>query len=172
MLDAKDIEDALVTRNKTEPSIARQAAAVSEGNYREALQMLQHADEDWQGLLKDWLNAILRTGPIAQTKWVEEVSRLGREKQKQFLRYFNHILDQAVHYRIMGESMQLSAAEKDFCEKLNKKITDIAQHQALIEELDRASYYIERNANAKMLFHALTIKVYHIIQDKIVFLAD
>jgi DNA polymerase-3 subunit delta' len=172
MLDAKDIEEALITRNKTEASIARQAAAVSEGNYREALQVLQHADEDWQGLLKDWLNAILRTGPIAQTKWVEEVSRLGREKQKQFLRYFNHILDQAVHYRIMGESMQLSAAEKDFCEKLNKKITDIAQHQALIEELDRASYYIERNANAKILFHALTIKVYHIIQDKIVFLAD
>lgn len=172
MLEAKDIEEALITRNKTEASIARQTAAVSEGNYREALQVLQHADEDWQGLLKDWLNAILRTGPIAQTKWVEEVSRLGREKQKQFLRYFNHILDQAVHYRIMGDSMQLSAAEKDFCEKLNKKITDIAQHQALIEELDRASYYIERNANAKMLFHALTIKVYHIIQDKIVFLAD
>lgn len=172
MLDAKDIEEALIARNKTEASIARQAAAVSEGNYREALQVLQHADEDWQGLLKDWLNAILRTGPIAQTKWVEEVSRLGREKQKQFLRYFNHILDQAVHYRIMGDSMQLSAAEKDFCEKLNKKITDIAQHQALIEELDKASYYIERNANAKMLFHALTIKVYHIIQDKIVFLAD
>jgi DNA polymerase-3 subunit delta' len=37
--------------------------------------------------------------------------------------------------------------------------------------LDRATYYIERNANAKILFHALTIKLYHIIQDKIVFLA-
>ena len=56
--------------------------------------------------------------------------------------------------------------------KLNKKITDISQQQALIEELDRAMYYIERNANAKIHFHALTIKVYHIIQDKIVFLND
>jgi DNA polymerase-3 subunit delta' len=52
------------------------------------------------------------------------------------------------------------------------KIAGIEQQQAIIEELDRASYYIERNANAKMLFHALTIKVYHIIQDKIVFLTD
>ncbi len=169
MLEAKDIEDALITRNKTEGTTARQVAGVSEGNYREALQLVQHADEDWQSLLKDWLNAILRTGPIAQTKWVEEVSRLGREKQKQFLRYFNHILDQAIHYRILGDQMQLSVAEKDFCEKLNKKVTDIAQHQALVEELDRAAYYIERNANAKILFHALTIKIYHIIQDKIVF---
>ncbi len=171
-LEAKDIELALISRNKTEPVAARQVAGVSEGNYREALQLLQHADEDWQSLLRDWLNAILRTGPVAQTKWVEEVSRLGREKQKQFLRYFNHILDQAVHYRIMGDRLALSPAEKDFCEKLNKKVTDIAQHQALIEELDRAAYYIERNANAKILFHALTIKIYHIIQDNIVFLAD
>ncbi len=169
MLEPKDIEEALINRNKTEAATARQVAGVSEGNYREALQLVQHADEDWQSLLKDWLNAILRTGPIAQTKWVEEVSRLGREKQKQFLRYFNHILDQAIHYRILGERMQLSAAEKEFCEKLNKKVTDIAQHQVLVEELDRAAYYIERNANAKILFHALTIKIYHIIQDKIVF---
>jgi DNA polymerase-3 subunit delta' len=171
-LEINDIEQALVTRHKAEPVTARQVSRVSEGNYREALQLVQHADEDWQSLLRDWLNAILKTGPIAQTKWVEEVSRLGREKQKQFLRYFNHILQQAIRYRILGGQMQVSAAEKDFAEKLNKKITDIAQQEALIAELDRASYYIERNANAKILFHALTIKVYHIIQDKIVFLAD
>ena len=136
----------------------------------EALQLVQHADEDWQSLLRDWLNAILRTGPIAQAKWVEEVSRLGREKQKQFLRYFNHILEQSIRYRLLGDRLELSAAEKDFATKLNAKITDISQQEALVEELDRAAYYIERNANAKILFHALTIKVYHIIQDKIVFL--
>ena len=43
----------------------------------------------------------MKTGPIAQTKWVEEISKLGREKQKQFLRYFNHLLEQAIRLRIM-----------------------------------------------------------------------
>ncbi len=33
-------------------------------------------------LLREWLNAILKNGPIAQVKWVDEVSKLGREKQK------------------------------------------------------------------------------------------
>ena len=46
------------------------------------------------------------------------------------------------------------------------------QQQALIEELDKASYYIERNANAKMLFMALTIKCYHIFANKSVILMD
>ena len=40
--------------------------------------------------------------------------------------------------------------------------------EALAEELDNATYYIERNANAKILFHALTIKIYHIVKNNIV----
>ena len=168
-LDTKDIEEALISRNKTEPQIARQTASVSEGNYREALQMLQHAEEDWQSLLRDWLNAILKTGPVAQTRWVDEISKLGRERQKQFLRYFNHLLEQAIRIDILGDSYYLPEKEKDFALRLNKS-AGLEQQQAVIKELDNAAYYIERNANAKILFHALTIKLYHIIQDKIVFL--
>lgn len=171
-LEAADIEKALIERNNTGPEQARQVAGISEGNYREALQLVQNADQDWQGLLREWLNAILKTGPLAQTKWVEEISRLGREKQKQFLRYFNHLLEQAIRQRVMGDANTLLPAnELDFALRLNK-IADISQQQAIIEELDRASYYIERNANAKILFQALTIKLYHIIQDKIVFLTS
>jgi DNA polymerase-3 subunit delta' len=167
-LEIEDIEAALISRNKTSPEKARQIAGISEGNYREALQLVQHAEEDWQGLLREWLNAILKTGPVAQTKWVEEISRLGREKQKQFLRYFNHLLEQAIHYRIIGDQQLMSENEKDFANRLNH-IAGVEQQQAIIEELDKASYYIERNAHAKMLFHALTIKLYHIIQDNIVY---
>jgi DNA polymerase-3 subunit delta' len=168
MLETTDIESALID-SKIDPAKARQVAATAEGNYREALQLLQHAEEDWQGILRDWLNSIIKTGPIAQTKWVEETSRLGREKQKQFLRYFNHLLEQSIRSKIMGNNIHLPGNEKDFADRLNR-LADISQQQAIIEELDRAMYYIERNANAKILFHALTIKLYHIIQDKIVFM--
>jgi DNA polymerase III subunit delta' len=170
-LENSEVQEALVSRNKTSAEIARQAAGVSEGNYREALHLVQHADEDWQSLLREWLNAILKTGPVAQTKWVEEISRLGREKQKQFLRYFNHLLEQAIRFKLMGDNIYLPDVEKDFANRLNR-IAGISQQKAIIEELDKASYYIERNANAKIQFHALTIKLYHIIQDKIVFLTN
>jgi DNA polymerase-3 subunit delta' len=71
----------------------------------------------------------------------------------------------------MGNNIYLSETEKDFADRLNR-IAGIAQQKAIVEELDKATYYIERNANAKILFHALTIKLYHIIQDKIVFLTN
>jgi DNA polymerase-3 subunit delta' len=167
-LETAVIEKALTERNNTPPALAAQVAPLCEGNYREALQLVQHAEEDWQVLVRDWLNAMLKTGPVAQTKWIEEISRLGREKQKQFLRYFIHLLEQALHLRIRGNEYLISEKERDFAERLNK-IAGIEQQEAMVNELNQAHYQVERNANAKILFHALTIRLYHIIQDKYVF---
>ncbi|MDB5230965.1 MAG: polymerase delta prime subunit [Chitinophagaceae bacterium] len=165
-LTSKDIEQALIQRNNTAPETAGRAAAIAEGNYREALQLLNHAEEDWQSLLRDWLNAALKGGPAVQVKWIDEVSKLGREKQKQFLRYFNHLLEMSIRLKVLGdEHISASDQDKDFANRLNK-IASVSQQQVLIEELDRASYHIERNANGKMLFLALTIRLRHLIQDK------
>ena len=167
-LEIKEIEAALINRAKAAPEIAQQLASICEGNYREALQLLQHAEEDWQSLLREWLNAILKGGPLAQIKFTEEVSKLGREKQKQFLRYFNHLLEQSIRIKIIGlDKISLADNEKDFAQRLNK-IASVSQQEAIIEELDKAAYYIERNANGKMLFQALSIKLFHIIQNKVV----
>ncbi|GAA4739823.1 ATP-binding protein [Flavisolibacter ginsenosidimutans] len=172
-LNTEEIEASLVAKANISADKARLIANASEGNYREALQQLQHADEDYFNLLREWLNAILRSGPAAQIKIIEEIARLGRENQKQFLRYFIHLLEQAVRLEVMSGELQenllagMSSGEKDFAIKLNKQMR-LEQKEAIAEELDKASYYIERNANAKILFHALTIKLFHIVKSNAV----
>jgi DNA polymerase III subunit delta' len=161
-----EIQEALVSRAGIAPEQARLLAAVSEQNYREALNQLQHGQDNWLGLLREWLNAILKTGPVAQVKWVDEISKTGREKQKQFLQYFIHLLEQAIRLRMMdGDLADLPDTEKDFAIRLNKT-ADIAAQQAIVQELNKSIYYIERNAHAKMLFHALTIRLYHILASR------
>lgn len=168
LLENNEIEAALIHRANANEDTARQIAAIAEGNYTEALHLLQHAEEDWQALLRDWLKFIIRQMLNDQVKFADEISKLGREKQKQFLRYFNHMLEQAIRIKILGaENIALPENEKDFAQRLNK-IAGVSQMQKIIEELDNASYYIERNANSKMLFQALSIKLFHIIQNKIV----
>ncbi len=164
-LENREIARALVERAGASEDAAHQAASVSDGNYREAMQTLQHAESDWEETIRTWLNAALRTGPADQVRWTNEVSGLGREKQKQMLRYFNHLLEQSIRLRILGrENLHIPSNEIDFAERINKLAT-LSQQQAIVEELDRAVYHIERNANAKMLFQALTIRIYHIVRD-------
>lgn len=168
LLHNREIEAALELREGVSVQKAAQIASISEGNYHEALQQLQHTEDDWEVLLRDWLNSIIKTGPLAQIKWIEEISKTGREKQKQFLKYFTHLLQQSLRLKISGNTAN-SVTKNDFAIKINK-LCDIAQQEAIINELDQAAYFIERNANAKMLFHALTIKLYHIISNKSVIL--
>ena len=166
-LQTSEIEKALIERANCTEETARQVASICEGNYREALQLLQHSEEDWQSLAKDWLKFIIRRMLPEQIKWVDEMSKLGREKQKQFLRYFNHLLEQSIRIKVLGiDQVHLPENEKDFAVRVNK-IASVSQQEAIVEELDKASYYIERNANGKMLFQALSIKLHHIILNKV-----
>ena len=86
-LSDSDIAYALQRNRGLDETQARQIAAITEGNYREALAELNHAGEDWQLLVREWLNAILKNGPVSLVKWIEDISKQGREKQKQFLRF-------------------------------------------------------------------------------------
>jgi len=165
LYETSQIEAALVSRAGLARESAIPLANLAEGNYREALQLIQHAGEDWQSLVRDWLNAMLKSGPVAQVKWVDEVSKMGREKQKQLLRYFNHLMEESIQLRILGDQTgHMPDKERDFAMRINKLAT-VSQMEAMIRETDHAAYYIERNANSKMLFLALSIKIYHIIKD-------
>lgn len=169
-LQQTDIAGALQEQENIPAAKATQIAAISEGNYHEALQQLSHADDDWEVLLRDWLNSIAKTGPAAQVKWIDEISKTGREKQKQFLQYFIHLLEHAIRLRMMNIS-ETGSKNDDFALRLNK-LCSLEQQEAISQELDNAIYYIERNANAKMLFHALTIKLYHIISNNSIILVS
>ena len=76
-----------------------------------------------------------------------------------------HLLQQSIRLRFNdGQAFNIAETEKDFAVRLNK-IASVNHQRAIIEELNNAVYFIERNANAKILFHALTIKLYHVIKN-------
>jgi DNA polymerase-3 subunit delta' len=170
-LTTSEIEQALTQKAHLDPEKAAQIAAISDGNYREALHLIQHSDADFLTQIREWLNAILKGGPLAQLKWVEETSKMGREPQKQFLKYFNHLLEQSIRIKVLGNDLPLDPALKDFALRINK-IAGVGQLESIVQELDKAVYHIERNANPKMLFMALGIKFYHIIQNKTLILTE
>ena len=177
ILTNAEIEKSLIETSTASPERAAQIAGISAGNYREALLLLQNAEQDWQGLVREWLNVTLKNNTAAQLKWIDEVSQLGREKQKQFIRYFIHLLGQAIRVRVIdninsqSSDRHIPENEKDFAMRLNKMCSMEAQ-EAIINELDKAIFYIERNAHAKMLFHALSIRLYHIIKDNSLILVN
>ncbi len=170
-LETASLEQWLIEHQAVPREKARSIAPMAHGNMREAFQILHHADEDWQELLRQWLNAILKNGPAAQLKWVEEMAKLGREKQKQFLNYFIHLLSSSIRILHTGTTPSATEVEIDFANRLTK-LASTEQVSAMVDELGSSIYHIERNANPKILFMALTIKISHILRDKSLILTN
>ncbi len=172
-LSKPDIEKDLIAKYQLSSEKASQIAVVSEGNYRDALYLLQDTGEDLQLQVRGWLNVIVKNDINTQIKWIEEINKIGRERQKQFLKYFIHLIEQTIRVQYLDEDSldSIPENERDFALRLNKMCSLEAQ-EAITNELGKAIYYIERNAHARMLFHALTIRFLHIIKDNSLLLVE
>lgn len=167
-LGKDEIVKALVQRNGVPETRARQIATIASGNYREAMHLLNHSDNDYHELLRNWLNAIFMQNRAGLQEWVDNMSsaKMGRENQKQFIRYFINVLEHSLRVQYMDPSqLAFSPEEIDFAEKL-KKLANLGQMGKIMDELDNAYYHIERNANGKILFHALSIRLQYIFKGR------
>ncbi|MBX5439034.1 MAG: hypothetical protein IRZ29_05790 [Thermoflavifilum sp.] len=160
-LPPEEIAQALIARAKAHPQIAAQISLAAEGNYRQALRLLHDAHANWLDLLRNWLNAIAKQQIPALVQWMEEIgsSKTGREQQKFFLQYFLNLIEKTLqaHY-LPPANLHLPPAEQDFVNRLKQQLS-FSQLVSLSEKLNAAIYHIERNAYAKLVFHALTLQL-------------
>jgi len=158
-LPDSEIAEALVERHQISENAARQVAVLAEGNYNKALDLLSNSNNDNQELLIRWLGVCLSNQAGVLLQWVEEIAKLGRENQKNFIKYALYFLRQCFLLKLgQTKANALDNEELQFAQQLMEKMT-LEHFEAIIQLLDNASYHIERNANPKILFLHLSIQI-------------
>jgi len=166
-IDDEALENALKEVHNLPEDQAHQLTAMAEGNYRSALTLLKEGDKDNEEQLKNWLRYSYagvvkqKTDMIQLYQWIEDMGKSGREYQKGFLsytlRFFRELLMLAMN---PSAATKLVASEKEFAEQLLKGISmDAEKLQTINQLINDAFYAVERNANAKIMFLNLSIKV-------------
>lgn len=163
-LSEQDITKALI-RSGCETTRASQIAKFADGNYNYALRLMHEEGNDTLSDLRQWLNAMYTNKGIDLVQWIQTISDRSKEYQKQYLLYslqiFEHLLRLTYHSRL-----ELPEAEQKVLENLHKRnihhsaISEIAKH------INQAIFALARNANGKILFHALSLRVQQILLEK------
>lgn len=92
-------------------------------------------------------------------EWANEMSKIGRENQKSFLKYSLRFLRENFIYRYNNHNLNyMLEMEQNFANKFSPFITE-NNIDRLMDEFEMAHYHIERNANAKILFTDMTFKI-------------
>ncbi|MBK6929816.1 MAG: hypothetical protein IPH12_02770 [Saprospirales bacterium] len=163
-LSDEEITEALQRHRHLEAGRARQIAFLSAGDFNQALQLADNPENDDAALLLDWFRKCWRGNGVELVRWTEHFAKLGRENQKQFLHYGLHFLRELLALVVTKHAAprlrpdELSTAQ-NMAGVLN--FDKIARMAAMLNE---NVYFIERNANPKILFLDTSIQINRILK--------
>jgi DNA polymerase-3 subunit delta' len=162
-IDESILAEELVRKYNLESGIAGKIAHQSDGNYIQARKLIEHSDleETFHELFKEWMRAAFKGNVPALINWSEEMAKtaFGREKQKQFLMYSLHVFRESLIKNYGDTDMERVADnEAKFLKNFAPYIHG-ANCIAIIELFNDAIYHIERNANPKVLFLDVSLKL-------------
>ena len=173
-LSEETIKSSLIEGHNTEENLAQNIAHQSEGSFSRALDLLSQEPEDLQ--FEAWFIAWVRTAFQAKSNkrsinslmaWSQEISKAGREIQKQFLDYSLRFFRQAMlHNYGAKELVFIKLNDKSFKIENFAPFIDSSNIYEISKEIELASYQIERNGNAKIILTDLSIKLTRLLHMK------
>ena len=160
----EEVAEGLVQQRSISIERARQIAFLSGGDFGAALVAADAPVTDDAQLLLDWLRKCWRGHAVEMVRWTEEFAKLGRENQKQFLHYGLHFLREMLSLVSTGiPTLHLRPEELATAQNM-AKVLDFEKIAQIVTLLNDNIYYIERNANPKILFLDTSIQMHQIMK--------
>lgn len=155
-----EMMEALIKIHGMDMQRAQEIVNIADGNYNEAM-WLCHEPDNSQSVnrFREWMLAIYKADLPALTKFAEDFHASTLEEQKNFLVYVMHMFRESIIKTSTVEKLaRTTSAERVFLEKFAKTVKpeSVIEIRRLTEE---ALYHIDRQANAKMLMMALSLRI-------------
>lgn len=156
-----EIQQALMLRQNLPEAQAAKVARLSAGSYSKALSSLQQEVE--QNVYFEWFTYIMRMAYAGRfldlLEWMETLTKAGREKQKNFLRYAEHLIRECYMFnRGADKTVYLMNEEEDFARKFSPFVNE-RNVEELFKQLNLALGHIGQNGNPAIIFTDLFIQI-------------
>jgi DNA polymerase-3 subunit delta' len=159
-----EIEEGLQVIRQMAPDRAKRIAFLAEGNFQQALQLADNESSDDSALMLDWLRRCWRGNGPEMVAWTDKFAKMGRENQKQFIRYCLNFMRELMNMVAAGQN-DLRLPEEELVSARNMaRVLDFDKISRIVTMLNDNAYYIERNANPKILFLDTSIKTHRIMK--------
>lgn len=157
----EDMKNALHTEQHITVEDAAYIAHLSSGSYLKAIEALS-VNDDKQLFFEQFKN-IMRNSWARNVKGMKEQSELlasiGRERQKNFLSYCQHLIRENFIYRFRSPELNyMDREEAMFSVKFSPFVNERNVFD-IMRELEKAEAHISQNVNAKIVFFDLALKI-------------
>ncbi len=165
-LKIDEVKNYLLENNTTDTATIESIAVLTQGNLVEAMSMTNGdlPDSNYFNSFVALMRAAYTIDAMALMDMAENLAAYDRENQKNFLKYGLHMFRESLIYNYLGaEKVNVKNEERTFLNKFARFINN-QNITPLMNEFDQSIYHIDRNANAKLLFSDLVIKLTKLIK--------
>lgn len=146
---------------------ATEYSFLADGNLIEAKSLVANTHNENADKFAEWLRMGYGNRVLDLTAFVDQAATWGRENQKNFLKYgISFLRECSLLLSGADELVKLPARALETAKKLSTHVLDLNMAGAIITELEKAHYHIERNANPKILFLDVSLQLVKIIKFK------
>jgi DNA polymerase III subunit delta' len=157
----------LMAKANLSESQAAEYSFLADGNLIEANALLDDISNNNASYFSEWLRMGFGNKVPSMIDFTETAANWGRENQKNFLKYgINFLRECSLLLSGADDLVKLPPQIFEVAKNLSAKVLNLAMVEALIIELEKAHYHIERNANPKILFLDVSLQLVKIIKFK------
>ena len=161
--EGEDIKSYLRKYNDTTEEEVDSAIYLSGSNINTAEKILRDSSSDNLEYLKDWLRNCYSENYLEINKKLDWFNDLSKIRKRAFLMYSFKMLREALVSKIDLSLVKISEEEKKFITNF-KQTLDLESLEDMVLLLDKSIRYLDRNANPKILFLDLSIKISNFFQ--------
>ena len=159
LLSDEVVEQTLIDRYATDPGRASKLARLAEGNLNYAIKLIDSEEDNNSKLFTEWMRACFKKSYGALVTMAEDYHALDRLSQKNLISYGMNVMRDTL-LKVSGSSSMIRSKgeERDFIEGFST-VMDLEKIEKSYTLMNDASYHLERNGSAKMIFLDLSLKL-------------
>lgn len=161
--EGDDIKSYLGKYNDVTEEEVDSAIYLSGSNINTAEKILRDSSSDNLEYLKDWLRNCYSENYLEINKKLDWFNDLSKIRKRAFLMYSFKMLREALVSKIDLSLVKISEEEKKFITNFRQTL-DLESLEDMVLLLDKYVRYLDRNANPKILFLDLSIKISNFFQ--------
>jgi DNA polymerase-3 subunit delta' len=166
-LTDQEIETFLMEEHGLSKEQAMEYSFLADGNLIEAKLLLDQTQNDHAERFAEWLRMGYGNKVLDLVAFVDQAATWGRENQKNFLKYgISFLRECSLLLSGAEELVKLPGRALETAKKLSANVLNLNMAEAIIDELEKAHYHIERNANPKILFLDVSLQLVKTIKFK------
>lgn len=160
LLRDEEVEAYLTEKNPSLTNARKlEIIQLADGNLNLAIKLVDSEEDHYQSRFEDWMRSCFKRDYAKLVSFSEEFHELDRLNQRNLFQYgLSMMRETLLQYSGASSIGRVKASEANFVQNFSK-VMNIYKFERISTLMSDASYHLERNGSAKMIFLDLSVQI-------------